>query len=407
MYCFNCGHQIPDDSVFCPECGHRVDIAMAELDANASDVEAMPDKDPVPPTTPSNTAAPTTQQNSATPLDKKGEVPVTPPTPPAKRPNRKALIAILIVIVLLIAVVAAAGVLTGWFGLAGSGGVISIGQSIPIRDSVNDYSWEELSNISDEISATDSQEEAIEVAKKYHLCNEDGTLDGTQTKEVELSNGVTSSVEIIGFAHDDASDGSGKAGITFAFTEMVDFEPMSTRGSNEGGWKYSDLRAELNSDFLGMLPEDLQENIVEVDKSTNNVGAVYDSSNKTYDASCISTTPDKLWLLSYTEVVGDMGVNSSNPDGANYAAIHNDEGDQYQLFEDQDVPSGNGIAKVLKLENAKGTDSSKAQDPGIQWLRTPSPNDSRYAYTISNSSGYYNEGHTVAYSYGIAPCFCI
>lgn len=403
MYCFNCGHQIPDDSVFCPECGCRVDTAMAELEDQSSTSTTETGKPITPPmATPSANQQVPSSQNE----DVAATTPAAPPNSPGKKKS-KALIAVSIVVLVLILGIAAAGVLTGWFGLTGSNGIISVGQGVPVRDSVNDYSWQELSTISDEISAASSEDEAIEIAKNYHLCNEDGTLDGTQTKEVELSNGVTSSVEIIGFAHDDASDGSGKAGITFAFTEMVDFAPMSTRGSNEGGWKYSDLRTRLNSDFLDMLPEDLQENIVEVNKSTNNVGNVYDSSSKTYDSSCISTTPDKLWLLSYTEVVGDIGDNSSKTDGSNYAAIHNDEGDQYQLFIDQSVPSGDGIADVLKLDNADGTDSSEAQDPGIQWLRTPSPNDSRYAYTISNNSGKYNEGHTVAYRYGIAPCFCI
>lgn len=403
MYCFNCGHQIPDDSVFCPECGCRVDTAMAELEDEPSTSTTETGKPITPPM-----ATPLANQQVPSPQNE--DVAATTPAASHNSPGKKkskALIVVPIVVLVLILGIAAAGVLTGWFGLAGSNGIISVGQGVPVRDSVNDYSWEELSAISDEISAASSEDEALEIAKNYHLCNEDGTLDGTQTKEVELSNGVTSSVEIIGFAHDDASDGSGKTGITFAFTEMVDFAPMSTRGSNEGGWKYSDLRTQLNSDFLDMLPEDLQENIVEVDKSTNNVGAVYDSSSQSFVTTCISTTPDKIWIPSYTEVVGDISGSIASHDSEGMAEVLGSEGIQYQLYSDLGISQGNTPADLLTLNVADGTDASAALDAGLRWTRTSDPTDQRYAYTIHNTNGNCNESHTVVNVYGIAPCFCI
>lgn len=57
-----------------------------------------------------------------------------------------------------------------------------LGADVPVRDSVEDYSWAELSTIADQIAAASSDDEGIEVAKRYHLCLEDGTLDETQLR---------------------------------------------------------------------------------------------------------------------------------------------------------------------------------------------------------------------------------
>lgn len=383
MFCTNCGKQIPDDSVFCPECGARID-----LDGELQESKTTTLKQDWP-------NAPTSTQANNT-VSNDNQAPIQNSKPPKKSAAR---IVIPVVVIAIVAVVAIAGFLTKGFGLLGDSGV----NGVPVRESVNDYSWDELSQLSSAISAAGSDEEALTIAKDYHLCNPDGTLDGSQTKAVELPNGISSSVKIIGFNHDDKSDGSGKAGITFAFTEIVMYAPMSTRGSNGGGWKYSDLRAQLNSDFYDALPKDLRSEIVEVNKSTNNVGAVYDASEKTFNTSCVNGTPDKLWIPSYTEVVGDI----SNQDEG-MVEILNGEGDQYQLYQNLNVsPSGEFVEDAVPLSDAAGVDYSKAHDPGIQWLRTPDPIDKRYAYTVNNLSNLYNEGHTVAYTYGVAPCFCI
>lgn len=399
MYCINCGKQIPDDSVFCPECGTRVDASL-----NAETLDETP-------TTILNKTSeevfPTPEEQFVQKADFENfNAQQTPyssnaPTPQDAKRSKKSVARIVVPVVALVVVIAAvvvAGMLTNWFGLAGG--------SVPVKSSVNDYTWEELSTISDEISAAPSQEEAINIAKRYHLCNEDGTLDGSQTKTVELSNGVSSSVKIIGFNHDDKSDGSGKAGITFAFTEIVTYAPMSTRGSNKGGWQYSDLRAQLNSDFYDALPEDLRNEIVEVNKSTNNVGAVYESKTKTFDTSCVSATPDKLWIPSYTEIIGDVrGTTTNDPEG--FAEILSEEGHQYQLFSDNGIDQDNTPAELLSQNVAKNVDTSSALDSGLRWTRTSDPTNFQFAYTVHNANGHCNECHTVGNTYGVAPCFCI
>ena len=73
--------------------------------------------------------------------------------------------------------------------------------------------------------------------------------------------------QIIDFNHDDKSDGSGKAGITFQFKEiMTTMHNMNTSGNNVGGWKNSEMRTYVNNDVYNALPLDLQTVIKPVNK---------------------------------------------------------------------------------------------------------------------------------------------
>lgn len=395
MYCPNCGKPIPDDSVFCPECGARVDY-----------VEESPTT-PEPHPAPSPAPTPNDIPPSPTPVaGADSPNPYITPQNDTPRKHKRHIARVVVPVVAAVVVLAGlvtAGMLTGWFGLLGTGASVS---GVAVRDSLEDYSWDELSQISEAISSASSDEDALAIAAEYNLCNDDGTLDADQTKSVELSNGASSSVRIIGFRHDDKSDGSGKAGITFAFTKGIAYDLMSTRGSNEGGWQYSDLRSRLNAEYLGMLPDDLGSSIVEVDKSTNNDGVAYDDKDKSFDTSCVSTTADKLWLPSYVELVGEVDGKVAKNDSEGMCDLLNSEGSQYQLYAESGL-APDQFSDLVKPEGAEGTDPSQAQDGGIAWTRTPDPQDSRYAYTVNGSSERCNEGHTVAYRYLITPCFCI
>lgn len=395
MYCPNCGKPIPDDSVFCPECGARVDYV--ERSPMPPDSHSTPDPAPAPNSVPPS-PAPTSGTDSPNPYAAPQNG-----TPKKRKRHIARVIVPIVAAALVLAGLVTAGMLTGWFGLLGAGAPVS---GVTVRDSLGDYSWDELSKISEAISSASTDEEALAIAAEYNLCSDDGALDPNQTKSVELSNGASSSVRIIGFRHDDKSDDSGKAGITFAFTKGIAYDLMSTRGSNQGGWQYSDLRSRLNAEYLGMLPDDLGSNIVEVNKSTNNDGAAYDDKSKSFDESCVSTTADKLWLPSYVELVGEVDGKVAKNDSEGMCAILNSEGSQYQLYAESSL-TPDQYSDLVKPEGAEGTDPSQAQDGGIAWTRTPDPLDSRYAYTVNGSSERCNEGHTVAYRYLITPCFCI
>ena len=96
-----------------------------------------------------------------------------------------------------------------------------------MKSAVEAYTWDELSQISAEIGAAGDEAAAIEVAKKYNLCTPEGKLDGTQVKSVTLADGTQTTVQIVGFAHDDKTSG-GKAGITFIFGDCVGEAPMNS-----------------------------------------------------------------------------------------------------------------------------------------------------------------------------------
>ncbi len=200
-------------------------------------------------------------------------------------------------------------------GETGSSGAV-------VRAAVEEYSWSELSQISALISAASSDDEAIQIAIEYNLCNDDGTLDGTQTKELELTDGTTVTMRVAGFNQDEKSDGSGTAGITFIAEDSVGSMAMTTDLTSYG-WADSELRTWLNGDLLAELPDELQSLVVAVDKTTNPVAGS--------DVTEQVTTSDSVWLLSYSEIVGELTTDNKRYD------YYTSEGEQYQLFSDVGV----------------------------------------------------------------------
>lgn len=264
----------------------------------------------------------------------------------------------------------------------------SSGSGVAVKDSTEAYTWDELSKISGEIAKASDENAAVEVAKKYHLTTADGKLDGTQTKSVTLSNGTQTTVQIAGFAHDEKADG-GKAGITFIFKDCVGEHKMNSTNTNAGGWEASQMRSYLNSEGLNLLPSDLKQKVVSVNKFTNNVG-------QTQDVSSVTKTADQLWLFSFVELAGNV----SQSDSYGYLAdIYNAEGSEYKLFRDMNVDQFNSNSVLGKTLNGHS----------CYWLvRSPLPYDSYYFGDVS-SAGYprYSGGFIDSYSDGVCPGFCI
>ena len=257
-----------------------------------------------------------------------------------------------------------------------------------VKGSVDEYSWKALSAISAEISSAGDEASALEIAKKYGLCNEDGIPDNTHIKNVDLGDGSVARAQIIGFYYDDKSDGSGKAGITFQFFDCVDSQAMSYSSTNSGGWEASEMRRWLNADFLESLPSSLRSAIVEVDKRTNNVG-------ETSSTSSVTTTKDSIWLLSVTELQGytSAAVTSDGNDVLNEErAEHQNQYSEYQFF-----AKNSGDVALARMK-----DGSKKS-----WLlRSPTPDESAFYYAINSKN---NELAICEAddSAGVAPCFCI
>lgn len=146
-------------------------------------------------------------------------------------------------------------------------------------------------------------------------------MDAGATWRVKLANGREMTYRIIGINHDDLADGSGKAGLTFLTTSTNIQSRMNAENTNVGGWEKSELRAKMNSgEIWNLLPSDFQSRIKPVTKLTNNTGD--GRANK--DAN-VTATSDKLFLLSYSEIVPTSYWASDYP-------WTSSEGTQYEAF---------------------------------------------------------------------------
>lgn len=390
MFCPKCGSEIAEGSAFCGKCG-------APVGAQAGG------------------AAPTKNaQGTASGGSGAG-------APAAKRNGMKigAIAAVLVVVAVLVA-----GFATNWFGLAGvqpkeavevpaanqdtgdqqsadaadqsAGTTENAGDAqgdsqaagAAVKSAVEAYTWNELSQISAEIGAAGDEAAAIEVAKKYNLCTPEGKLDGTQVKSVTLADGTRTTVQIVGFAHDDKTAG-GKAGITFIFGDCVGEASMNGEPTNAGGWEASQLRGYLNGDWRSQLPQELDAVIVPVDKLTNNVG-------ETQDVSSVTATSDSLWLFSLAELAGPISATEASYGYEWLPEIFNAEGSRYQLFSDAGV-AWDGENSIL-VKNFQGSSFS-------WWERTPNPLYT-YGFWSVASVGNPNAGGDID-SYGVVPGFCI
>lgn len=210
----------------------------------------------------------------------------------------------------------------------------------------SDYSWDELSRISTKISAASSDEEGIEIAREYNLADASGA-PVNETREVVLNDNTLAYARIVGFRHDQRSDGSGAAGMTL-MVSMLSEQPMEATDTNEGGWESCSLRAWLAGDGMALLPDDLASHVVSVSKATNNVGV-------TSDVASVTQTADGLWTFSAVEVCGNItwfedefATEISYTAGLD--AVLNAEGAQYPYFSAAGVNGETGgHAKALAL----------------------------------------------------------
>ena len=201
-------------------------------------------------------------------------------------------------------------------------------KGVKVKKKVDKYSWAELAKISDAMTKSGSRKAALKIAKKYKLCDKKGKLDGTQTKSVALSTGKTS-VRIVGFYHDDLSDGSGKAGITWQFVDGMCNAPYMAENGGRGvdNFKLMDTTMQgLATD--SWLPSDITSRLATVSVKTASADSVKNGETVASDA--------KLWAPSATEILGDAkDMAGINRDTEWMANALNAEGAQYDLFKDQ------------------------------------------------------------------------
>ena len=179
-------------------------------------------------------------------------------------------------------------------------------------------------------------------------------------------NGVDYQIDIIGKNHDDYSDGSGKAPLTFQMHDCyADTKQMNSTNTNNGGWTSCAMRSTHLPAILALMPTEVQNGIREVNKLTS-AGS---------RSAAINTTADKLFLLSEIEIFSKVSDSNSG------------EGTRYDYYK-----AGNS-----KVKNRNGSASD-------WWERSPKGSDPMFfcAVRFRGNAGY--DG--AMYARGVAFGFC-
>ena len=194
-------------------------------------------------------------------------------------------------------------------------------------------------------------------------------MDAGTKFTMKLTNGKTLEYRIIGINHDDNADGSGKAGLTFEATSTTITSRMNATNTNAGGWEASELRAKMNSgEIWNLMPSEFQSKVKSVTKMTDNKGGG--------TVETPSATTDKVFLLSTTEVYGDL-------DG---------DGTQYEYYKSKDV---------TKANYSEATSGS-----GGHWTRSVNPSLSTSFRYIAYGGNWSGSGYAASASW-VFPAFCI
>lgn len=120
--------------------------------------------------------------------------------------------------------------------------------------------------------------------------------------------GKSYQVDIIGKNHDDYSDGSGKAPLTFQLHDCYgETKNMNSSNTNRDGWTSCAMRSTHLPAILALMPTEVQNGIREVNKLTSAGSYI----------STIDTTADKLFLLSEIEIYGSTTYSFSG-EGTQY-----------------------------------------------------------------------------------------
>ena len=235
--------------------------------------------------------------------------------------------------------------------------------------SYDQYSFEDLKYIASQLKDA-TGEQRSQIAQAYHLIDEAGNLN-PQTLSVRLNDGRTLEFRLAGICQD---EGSGLTFITNAYPDKHEMNPSSVK---DGGWKSCSMRSWLQEDVYANLPQDMQNALVAVNKTTNagdaQGGARYNASGS------LQTTQDTLWLPSASEVCGtiDWFTKDDVFDNSKLNANMSGQGNQYQIFSEHGIQSKKDPEGFLTTFN-KGK--------GGWWYRSPYA----FSYDFMDSSFWYS-----------------
>lgn len=205
-------------------------------------------------------------------------------------------------------------------------------------------------------------------------------------KTITLSTGEKITLVILGFFHDTYYDSEYDEDTSYTITFgmkncLATRYQMNASNTNVGGWESSKMRTSVMPTLLSQLPADLQSVIKSVYKKTS-------AGNK---STTITTTNDKLFLLSEVEVNGTTATTYAD-EGGQYAYFKRNGG-YVQYGNDGYYPNG-----IKALSNGDG-------DSYYWWLRSPSV---AYAHTfrcVFAGGSVNNIG--ASSSYGVSFGFCV
>ena len=254
----------------------------------------------------------------------------------------------------------------------GSVGADSATVQAAIAKDAKDWTLDEQKAVAEDIAAKGEASPAYAKAK--------AAMDAGTKFSMKLTDGQTLEYKIIGINHDDLADGSGKAGLTFLTASTGIKSRMNATDTSVGGWERSELRAKMNSgEIWNLMPSDFQSKVKPVRKLTCNVEGGNLSKNAT-----VTATFDKLFLLSYSEIVPTSYWASNYP-------WTSSEGSQYEAFK----------GKVTNNYNS----NSAIAIGGNWWERSVYP-DYPENFLKVNSSGDPADRNYATNSYCVCPAWC-
>ena len=202
-------------------------------------------------------------------------------------------------------------------------------------------------------------------------------------KVIELSTGETVTLVILGFNHDDKA-GGGKAGISIGMKNCLTTKyRMNTPNTSVGGWDGSAMRTSIMQTLFSQLPADLQDVIKPVLKKATAGNA----------ATNITTSTDKLWLLSVIEIMGDIAPANGNG--------YKDEGEQYEYW--RTIKDGAGTGASANPDRIKTAGDGGAAT--VWWLRSPIVGDASGFHAVYSSGRV--GGNAAGNSDGVSFGFCV
>lgn len=201
---------------------------------------------------------------------------------------------------------------------------------------------------------------------------------------------------ILGFNHDELPNGNGKAGMTVGMESVLYKQyPINDTRKTPSGWGTSDFRSKYAAELISKLPQNLQSII----KPVNKKSIANNTTITTYN-----TTEDKLFLLSFTEILGQQYMERNSWLRTYFGT---EEGKQYEYWDS--VKDGTVVDERQKLDyTTMNLVDGIMQPVPVSWV-SRSFQLSTGAGTLGNisSSGELIGGSSETNMFGISYAFCV